>query len=434
MINSVFLSLSAIVPSDFSSGCLPVVTIICLAFFGWLCGSCESAMQCMSRSRLDDLLEKRGKKPSFFLRNILDNLPAFRFSAAFISGMCYSLFVLYGYCHWTEAGHYPLWPGAVLVIIMAALRGFGEMTGELLAERLIVALAAPIWIVSLLLSWITRAVYALYRMVVRGAGYEIDKTQEDLEEEVIAAVSDGELAGVVNEDQREMIERVFDFEHTDVADIFTPRTEMETLDIDTPLAEAIAKGLQCGHSRLPVHENTLDNVVGVFYLRDALNYWGKNECPRLRDLIHKPLFVPETKNVTELLTLMRKSHTQIAVVLDEYGGTAGLVTIEDALEEIVGDIQDEYDGKEEDYFIKTLAPGHVLADGQVHVSDINKALDLDVIPEDEDYETIGGFVLYTLGNIPQPGEEFTNGQVHVKIVEADERRVKRVEITAREEA
>lgn len=411
----------------------PLAAIVAFALLGWLAGACESAMQSMSRSRLDDLLEKRGRQRGFFLANILDNLESFRFSTAFVSGVGYALFVLYGYCVWArphETGTLTLWQGAVLVAIMATLRGIGEMTGELLAERLIIALAGPIWVVTLLLSWLTRAGFGLYRMLVRGAGYDLEKTQEDLEDEVIAAVSDGELAGVVNEDQRQMIERVFDFEHTDVADIFTPRTEMETLDINTPLSEAIEKGLRCGHSRLPVHENTLDNVVGIFYLRDALNYWKQEKRPSLRELMHKPLFVPETKNVTELLALMRKSHTQIAIVLDEYGGTAGLVTIEDALEEIVGDIQDEYDGQEEDYFVKTLEPGHVLADGQVHVADVNKALDLDVIPEDEDYETIGGFVLYILGHIPKAGEEFTHGRVTVKILAADERRVKRVEVRA----
>lgn len=408
---------------------LSLSLIIALAFFGWLAGACESAMQGLSLSRLDDLLEKRGRTRGFFIRNIIENLHSFRFSGAFISGMCNASFVLCGYLYWREHHeNFIGWHAAILVIIMATLRGLGELTGEIFAERLLIILAAPIWIVSLLLSWLTRALYTVYRMAMRGAGYEIEKSAEDLAEEVITAVSDGTLAGVVNEDQREMIERVFDFEHRDVADIFTPRTEIETLEINTPLTDAINQASKIGHSRIPVHENTLDNVVGIFYVRDALNHWQQSPLPSLKEILRKPLFVPETKNITELLALMRKSHTQIAIVLDEYGGTAGLVTIEDVLEEIVGEIQDEYDHSEVADFLRVIGEQHLIADGHIHVSEINKALDVDIIPEDQDYETIGGFVLYELGDIPKTGVEFTREKLHVKIIAADERRVQRVEI------
>jgi CBS domain containing-hemolysin-like protein len=225
-----------------------------------------------------------------------------------------------------------------------------------------------------------------------------------------------------------MIERVFDFEHTDVADIFTPRTEMEMLPVNLPLPDAIKQALAAGYSRVPIYESTRDNIVGIFYLRDALNYWHAEKPPALRELLHKPLYVPETKNISELLAQLRKAHMQIAIVLDEYGGTAGLVTIEDVVEEIVGNIQDEYDEAEDENEVRETSPGKIVANGGAHVADVNAALKEDVIPEDEDYETIGGFVLFILGYIPKSGEEVTHTRLKIKVLAADERKIKKVEI------
>ena len=203
---------------------------------------------------------------------------------------------------------------------------------------------------------------------------------------------------------------------------------MKSISVTESLSNAIKISIDCGHSRLPVHEETRDNVVGIFYVRDALKYWDFEDKPRLIDLTHKPVFVPETQKVVNLLQLMQSSHTQVAIVLDEYGGTAGLVTIEDILEELVGEIQDEYDKHDDESGITTYSKYHIISEGQTHVSDINKELDEDIIPEDHDYETIGGFVLDNLGHIPKTGEEFRYEDIEVKILDADERRVLKVEL------
>lgn len=413
---------------------------IALGFLGWLIGVYESALQEFSISRLDDLIEVKKSSRSKILENIIADIQSFRLATAFTStlflGMflvwCIFTFVLPGFTIpeniFSFSSLTVLLEILLVIIITSVLRGAGEVIGEVGAERIVYQLTFPVWMIIWPFKWPCKFIYATYRVFARGVGFEIEETQEDLEDKVIAAVTDGEIAGVVNEEQREMIERVFDFEHTDVADIFTPRTEMQSVEVTISIEEAIKVALESGHSRLPIHENTRDNVIGVFYVRDALQYWKKEEEPELRTIMRKPMFVPETKNVVELLQQMQKSHTQIVIVLDEYGGTAGLVTIEDVVEEIVGEIQDEYDTGDIDYFIKSFSRDHVVSDGHVHVTDINKALDEDIIPIDDDYETIGGFVLDNLGHIPNSGEEFMFMDLRVKIVAADERRVRRVEI------
>ncbi|MDR0868411.1 MAG: hemolysin family protein [Planctomycetota bacterium] len=414
---------------DDPDGYFPVIILFLLALLGALSAACETALQYMRVSRLEETLAKRGRRRGRFLDRILDRLQHTRFSSTFISGALLTAFVVDFFCHFCHSrddGNV-LWVAGVAVLFIACLRGLAEIVGDVLAERLVIALAAPIWLMTVLFSWLTVPVFALYRLMARGAGYDLQKKPEDLTSEVIAAVSDGEIAGVVNNDQRKMIERVFHFEHANVADVLTPRTEVEMLDVSLSLADAIAQAQQYRFSRIPVYEESRDNIVGIFYIRDILNYWGK-ETPALRELLHKPLFVPETKNITEMLSLMRRSQTQMAIVLDEYGGTAGLVTIEDLLEEIVGNIRDEYDSAEKNYTVKTLATGHVVAEGHVHVSDVNDALDRAEIPENQDYDTIGGFVSYVLGYIPQTGETLTYENLKIKVLAADERKVKQVEI------
>ncbi|GHS92043.1 hypothetical protein FACS1894139_13550 [Planctomycetales bacterium] len=414
---------------DDPDGYFPVITLFLLALLGALSAACETALQYMRVSRLEETLAKRGRRRGRFLDHILERLQHTRFSSTFISGALLTVFALAFFCHFCHSrddGNF-LWVAGVAVLLIACLRGLAEVVGDLLAERLVIALAVPIWLMTVLFGWLTVPVFALYRLMARGAGYDLQKKPEDLTSEVIAAVGDGEIAGVVNNDQRKMIERVFHFEHTNVADVLTPRTEVEMLDVSLSLADAIAQAQRYRFSRIPVYEESRDNIVGIFYIRDILNYWGK-ETPALRELLHKPLFVPETKSITEMLSLMRRSQTQMAIVLDEYGGTAGLVTIEDLLEEIVGNIRDEYDSAEKNYTVKTLATGHVVAEGHVHVSDVNDALDRAEIPENQDYDTIGGFVSYVLGYIPQTGETLTYENLKIKVLSADERKVKQVEI------
>ncbi len=416
----------------------------------------ESALQELSLSKLDGIIKEKNitginldanttdRKPSV-LNNIIRNMSCFRLATALSSSFflgCFLISITFLLIsndalnslitQYRSGLPLPILsialPVALSLVIAGIIRGSAQAVGERKSEVIIYVFSLPVWLLTLPFRPISFCLIVVSSAFARGVGIKVSRTSDDIEDEVMAAVTDSEKAGVVNVEQREIIERVFDFNDTDVADIFTPRTDMQSISASEPLARAIKISLECGHSRLPVHEHTRDNIIGIFYVRDALTYWDVEDKPALLDIIHKPNFVPETQKVVDLLQLMQNSHTQIAIVLDEYGGTAGLVTIEDILEELVGEIQDEYDKHEDECDVTTLNPDHIMSDGQTHVYDINKALGNDIIPEDRDYETIGGFVLDNLGHIPQAGEEFEFDNLQVKILEADERRVLKVEI------
>ncbi len=401
-------------------------------------GAFEVAVREISLSKLADLLKAYGKREDRFLQRITGASALYRIAAAITQALCNGIFVVFAFYTWVlprigeskDIARWPvLWRVLLILGLVAVIKSAAHLVGDALEERIILRLARAAWLLTAPLRPLAALILAVERLVARSLGHADKDEMEDLEEDVIAAVSDSERAGLVDEEQREMIERLVYFKDMDVADIFTPRTEMISIPADASLSEAIRIALEAGHSRLPVYRETRDNVIGIFYVRDALEYWDRQgEAPPLEQILRKPLFVPETKNVAELLQEIQRTRMQIAVVLDEYGGTAGLVTIEDVLEEIVGEIQDEYDKHEEVFELQRIDEHTLVADGHVHVSDVNEALGVDVIPEDDDFETLAGFVLDNLGHIPRPEEGFAFESLRVKILSADERRVGRVEI------
>ncbi len=417
---------------------VPILTAIVLALLGAAGGAYEAALLAASRSRLEELLEERGAQPSRFLSGIVSGDPTARLSAAVLHAVGNGAFLLYALAVWLA----PLadvhgWtaPRTLLValaflLVTVLLRSAGTLAGAHEAEALVLAAAGPVWLLTLPLRPVVRAMLVGSRVLARGFGLEATDNGEESEERIIAAVSDASLDGLVAEEQREMIEGIFHLKDADVADVITPRTEMVSVQADAPIATAIQAALENGHSRLPVHETTRDEIVGIFHVRDALPFWGRDpkQAPRLRDILRPPVFVPETKSVSQLLTEMQRDKTHMAIVLDEYGGTAGLVTIEDVLEEIVGEIHDEFDVGEEAFEIRAIDAHTLVADGQAHVSEINEALDEDLIPEDDDFETAGGFVLDRLGHIPKAGESFEEAGLQFKVLAADARRIRRIQI------
>lgn len=395
----------------------------------------EAAVQALSVSRLQELLRERGLEADRFLREIIENERCFRVSVAILSALCVGCFLLFSGSVWVwpklqQGGWAWLKPTLVLLTIQAMIRGISARTGDVTVERLVFSMARAAWFLTVPIRPLARLIFAGQRLLARSLGYTVETGKEELEEEVIAAVEDGEIAGVVEETEGKMIRSILEFADSDVADIFTPRTEMVTIDVQAPVSEAISLAIREGHSRLPVHEGNRDNIIGIFYVREALRYWGQpqEKIPPLRQMLRKPLFVPETKKVSELLREMQHGHLHMAIVLDEYGGTAGLVTIEDLLEEIVGEIRDEFDHEETLPALQTIDRNTVIADAHAHVSEVNKIWGVELIPEDADYDTVAGFVLDTLGHIPTPGESFTAGELRVSVLEADERRVERVRI------
>jgi CBS domain containing-hemolysin-like protein len=246
-------------------------------------------------------------------------------------------------------------------------------------------------------------------------------TQEDLET-IIDTVQE---TGVLDEDENEMIHRIFEMKDIVVREIMVPRTDIQALEVESPVGDVAKLVVDAGHSRLPVYEGTIDKIVGVVYAKDLLKYWvNKGREVKLVDVMRPPLFVPETKIISDLLKEMKVERVHIATVVDEYGGTSGLVTIEDILEEIVGDIQDEYDVEEEEFV--EAGEGRYLVDARMDIDEFSEKLGIE-IPK-EDFDTLGGFLVHIVNKIPVVNESIEYENICFTIADADERRISRVEV------
>ncbi len=248
---------------------------------------------------------------------------------------------------------------------------------------------------------------------------------DELERQILDAVSEGEKHGAVDEEEKEMIESVIELTDTHVEEIMTPRTDVVGIPFDADYEVVLATVRKKGHSRIPVYEDTIDTILGVLYAKDLLQ--RKSDDPfSLSSIMRKALFIPERKMVRELLREFQSQKVHIAIVLDEYGGTAGLVTIEDILEELVGEIHDEYDETTPVELVR-IDERTVEVDARMRVDELNDELDV-ALPEDEDYETIGGFVCSRMGKIPKVGEQIEHNGMAIRVVDAEPRRVIRVRL------
>jgi len=220
---------------------------------------------------------------------------------------------------------------------------------------------------------------------------------------------------------------VMDFGQTRAGEIMTPRTDIFALPVETSLARAAEAIVEGGHSRVPLYQGDIDNIIGILYAKDLLRHVGADQPVPLRSLMRKPFFVPESKPLDDLLKEFKARKVHIAVVLDEYGGTAGLISIEDLLEEIVGDINDEYD-LPEPALMKRLGPDEAEVDGRMYIDDLNDALGLAIGEEGRDYDTVAGLVFSELGYIPSVHETLEVHGARFTVLAADERRITKLHV------
>ena len=233
----------------------------------------------------------------------------------------------------------------------------------------------------------------------------------------------------MEEEAREMIEGVIELGDADVSQIMMPRTDMVCLSAALPWPEMLDAVLKAGYTRIPVYGRNRDDILGILHVKDLLAELAKPQAARAESwtkLLREPMFVPETKAIDTLLHELQRSRNHMAMVLDEYGGVSGLVTLEDVLEEIVGEIADEHDPAAAEG-IRELAPGTVEAPARTHLDELNERLGL-ALPEDAEFDTIGGFVFSELGHVPAVGEQLTWRNVRVTVLEATRRRIERVRI------
>ncbi len=311
----------------------------------------------------------------------------------------------------------------VLLLFTEALASsIGKHRGDALLVATLPAfhvLQTPVGVLVFALNGLARALHRLLHLP------EGPRAAQHIVEDLRGVIEGSAIEEPLEPTQREMIENVVYLADVAVAAIMTPRTEIRAIDVEASL-ESVAQTLaEFGHSRIPVYEESIDTIIGTIHVLDLTRALMSPATgrPGLRELVQPTYFVPETKRVSELLSELRARKRKMAIVLDEYGGTAGVVTLTDVLAEVVGEIPDEREATSER--IVRRDDGTVELEGGLRVSEVNEALDL-TIPEEEDFETVGGFVLSELGHFPRKGERFRRGGAEFAVVEASDRRVLKV--------
>ncbi len=290
-------------------------------------------------------------------------------------------------------------------------------------ERVSFWVLRPIRTVMLLLTPVVWAVTGIARMMIRFSGKEAERGLIS-EDEIRAMISFGEATGVVGREKRRMLYGVFDLSQIRARDIMIPRTEVVGIEVSTSFADALQIAQQARHSRFPVYEGSLDNVVGVIHSKDILNFVHRPGEFSLRAAARPPFFVPESKRLNTLLQAFRQKRIHLAMVVDEYGGVEGLVTLEDIVEEIVGDIRDEYDVEE--VLIREISFDRFLVDGSVSLRIINQKFGLQL--SEEHANTLAGFLLHCLGAIPRQGDSCTAQGVTFIVRRVVARRIEEIEM------
>ena len=329
-----------------------------------------------------------------------------------------------------------LTPGSLVAafVVSAALVWFSTVVlasalARSAGEPLVAASLRWIRVLSMLLAPFRPVVRVTHESVRRLAGVERREGESEAEAELLRSIEEQQRGGGLDPQSASMLENIVWFNQTDVGEVMTPRTDIDGIEYTDELSEIRALIDEHGHSRMPVYEENLDHILGILYVKDLVPYLGADPSGfRLRPLLREPKFVPETKPVNELLQDFQRSEVHMAIVVDEYGGTAGIVTIEDVLEEIVGEIQDEHDTDHEDLpKLEMLEPGLVQVDGRYHLDDLNEELGLS-LPEDEEYDTVAGFVLAQLGRVPAAGESIAVDGARLTVLEATSTAIERLRI------
>jgi len=396
------------------------------------------ALRDFSRHDLEEICRRRGQPERF--SQILRMHETVALGIEMLAGLTASLAIVSG-CLWVADrwqlavdGHWTLLlatSAALGLLLAVAATWIPWATSRIFAERFLF-LTWPMWkvlaVVATPMVWGAKFLDTVLHRIAGRTPQHVD--EETVEEEIRTIVSEGHRGGLLEEDAREMIEGVIELGDADVSEIMTPRTDMHMLQVDMPWEDIVADVIDTSLTRIPVFDKNRDDIIGILYSKDLLPELATSDPDSrtpVRDLLRKPVFVPETKPVDDVLQMFQQMRTHIAVVLDEYGGVSGLVTIEDVLEEIVGEIIDEYDPEAAEE-IERIDDNTYEALGRTHVDEVNEAMNLD-LPEDGDFDTIGGFVFSELGHVPLPGESIVwQEKVRISVVEASKRRIDRVRI------
>ena len=320
--------------------------------------------------------------------------------------------------------------GEVLTVLILTplLLVFSEICPKTYAaqypEKMSFLVLRPIRFVIRILSPVIFVVSSLSRLLTSFLRKKEGESIFVSEDEIKAMIEVGEESGVVAAEQRRMLHGIFDLSETRVRDVMIPRTEVSGIDISANFQEVLAIVRDARHSRFPVYSENLDSIVGVVHSKDVLAYIGRTDQFSLKELCRNPYYVPESKRIAVLLQSFRKKREHLAIVVDEYGGVEGIVTLEDVVEEIVGEIHDEYDIAEVDF--RELGEGHYLLDAAMPLREVNRRFGLS-LPE-EHVTTLAGHLLQIMGRIPVEGDSLEEGQILFRVRRMEDRRIEEVEM------
>jgi putative hemolysin len=413
---------------------ITALSILCSVALSLTFSTLTYALRDMSRAKLIDAFSKFGDDR--WLQPTLDRAGDLIFVTA-AGRLVANLVVFVGVQHalrvagWSEALEDVTALAITCIVTLFCSVAIPHAIADHAGERVIAASAGALHRYCNAVLPVTRLMHSIDRLVRRIANQTEqpahEQKEEELEQEILSAVDEGAAEGVVDEQEREIIKSAITFTDTTVAQAMTARTDIIGLPLDGSLDLVKAALEQSGHSRLPVFDGTLDKIVGVLYARDLLQFLGRPDAQfEVKAVMRSAHFVPETKVLRDLLQDFRELKVHIAVVLDEYGGTAGLVTIEDLLEQLVGKISDEHEPRDAD-LLKRLDDRTAEADARIYLDQLNRMMNLD-LPEDAGYDTLGGFISTTLGKIPQKGTSFDYGSAKYTVLDAAPQKVNRVKI------
>lgn len=404
-----------------------------LLFLSGFFSGVETAVHSLDKIRIKDIVSRGGRRahllkvwssdPHKFLNTIYVGNSVLKVGAAVLgTSITFDVARVYGYYE-----PYALAVATAAIVLFLLL--FAEVIPKTIArnypEKTFMTLASPLeWALIVLkpFSWFFTLVSSSVVWVF-GSGKTPGKSLNVTEAEIRAIVEAGEIDGAIEEEEKEMIHSIIEFGDTIVKEIMVPRVDMVCVAIDMPMDEILEVMAKAKLSRLPVYDQTVDTIVGIIHIKNIMNFWRKNvQDMSAVEFISMPYFVPETKKVSELLREFQTNHLQMAIVVDEYGGTAGLVTMEDLIEEIVGEIADEYDDM--GTLLRKQEDGTYLLDSRLEIHTLNDHLGLQ-LPSD-DYHTIGGFLLWLARRMPRKQETIAYKNLRFTVTEADRKRIHKI--------
>lgn len=407
-----------------------ILILICLIFLSGVFSASETALTSFRSSDLEDvelkhpreakLLKKWLKSPNEILTGILlGNNIVNILGSALATALSFKVM-----------GNSPFAILIATAIMTVVILIFGEITPKIIAKNNAVKMSRKVIFIMYYLTYITRPIVivlmGISKIIGRIIGIEIrDEELMITEKDIISFVNVGEAEGVIEEGEKEMIHSIFEFGETTAKAVMTPRTSMYSVDVTKSIDDIWEELIDTGFSRIPAYEETIDNIVGILYVKDILKSIKSGETSQpVRNFVREPYFVPSTKSIIEILKEFQEKQVHIAIVLDEYGGTVGLLTIEDLIEEIVGEIRDEFDYEEEEPIIKHGEHSYII-DAMIDIETINKELELS-LPVSDDYESLGGLIMNQIGKIAVIGDEVIIGEVGLKVIEVDKLRISKV--------